>query len=247
MEANVVDSRSSAGGAAWRRTAVLALVAAVAAGFLLTVALPYLSLDRERMGVYWPRRGWLILHILGGMAALMLGPIQLWLGLGRRALRLHRRLGVGYAASVAISSLAAYYLAYNTSYGWVFGSGLVGLATAWIVTTSLAVFAICRGLVQQHREWTIRSYVVTFAFVTFRVFFEILEAAHVGTTLEQLAVSSWFCWSVPLLLTEGILQGRKIVGEGRLRVSAAVVGNVVKVSEAAPQILGASVAQPRQQ
>jgi hypothetical protein len=32
----------------------------------------------------------------------------------------------------------------------------------------------------------------------------------VGSLQEQLAAASWFCWAGPLLVTEAILQGRKI-------------------------------------
>ncbi len=62
----------------------------------------------------------------------------------------------------------------------------------------------------QHQEWMIRSYIVTFGFVTFRLLVGALQAADVGTLREQLAAASWFCWSVPLLCAEAILQGRKI-------------------------------------
>ena len=85
------------------------------------------------------------------------------------------------------------------------------MALAWIITTGLATIAICRELIPQHREWMIRSYVVTFGFVTFRVMADVLEIGRVGTLTEQLTAASWFCWSVPLLITEGILQGRKIL------------------------------------
>jgi len=37
--------------------------------------------------------------------------------------------------------------------------------------------------------------------------------AGVGTQHEQLAASSWFCWAVPLLVVEAVLQGRKIFGK----------------------------------
>jgi len=140
----------------------------------------------------------------------LLGPAQVWLGLTRQHLWLHRRLGMGYMISVAISAMAAFYLAFHTDFGWIFGMGLVGLGIAWIVTTGLAFVAIRRHLLDQHKEWMIRSYVVTFAFVVFRIFFGILGAAGVGTTPEQLAAASWFCWAVPLLVTEALLQGRKI-------------------------------------
>ena len=92
----------------------------------------------------------------------------------------------------------------------MFGAGLAGLGVAWLVTTGLAFVAIKKQLYDQHKEWMIRSYVVTFAFVTFRALQGTLSAANVGTLTEQLAVASWFCWAVPLLITEAILQGRKV-------------------------------------
>jgi hypothetical protein len=112
--------------------------------------------------------------------------------------------------SVALSSVAAFYLACHTDFGWVFGMGLAGLAGAWIVTTGLAFVAIRRHLIHQHQEWMIRSCVVTFAFVTFRIFVGVMTVLGVGTTLEQFAAASWFCWAVPLLLIEALVQGRKI-------------------------------------
>ncbi|HXH82751.1 MAG TPA: DUF2306 domain-containing protein [Candidatus Tectomicrobia bacterium] len=198
----------------WRLTITLALVAVVAAGFLVAFAVPYVVPDAARAAFYASRRGWLLLHIAAGAAALLAGPVQLWLGLAGRHLALHRQLGRAYASSVAVGAVAALYLAFHTTFGWVFGMGLTGLAIAWIVTTGLAVAAIRRGQVHQHREWMIRSYVVTFAFVTFRLFVGVLQAAGVGTQLEQFAAASWFCWAVPLLVTEAILQGRKIAATG---------------------------------
>ena len=124
---------------------------------------------------------------------------------------MHRRLGFVYLGAVAVSSIAAYYLAFHTDGGWVFGAGLAGLATAWLVTSSLALLAIKCHLYEQHKEWMVRSYVVTLGFVTFRMMLLVLQASDIGTVPEQLGVSAWFCWSVPLLVTEAVLQGRRIL------------------------------------
>jgi hypothetical protein len=121
----------------------------------------------------------------------------------------HRVLGLVYLASVGLSAAAAYYLALHTDFGWVFGAGLASLATAWLVTTAMAGVAIVRRLHAQHGEWMIRSYVLTTAFVVFRALFEALGTAGIGTLPERLAACSWLCWSVPLLVTEAVLQGRK--------------------------------------
>jgi uncharacterized membrane protein len=200
---------------------VLALALLAAIGFVGSFALPYLTLDQQALARYWPRRWWLLLHIAGGAVALLCGPVQLWLGVTGRTSAAHRTLGLAYVTGVGIGAVAAFYLAAHTDLGWVFGSGLTGLGVAWVLTTGLAVAAVRRGSIEQHQQWMIRSYVVTFAFVTFRALFGLLQAAGVGTLQERLAVSSWFCWAVPLLVTEAILQGRRIFGARRAGIAAA--------------------------
>jgi hypothetical protein len=195
----------------WGRAVVLSGTTVLAISFLVIFALPYFAPDERRVALYTSRRPWLMFHILSGAITLLVGPVQLWLGLGRRHIGLHRRLGLTYVGGVVVGATTAFYLALHTSLGFVFGMGLTGLAVAWIVTTGLGLVAARRRQTAQHQEWMIRSYVVTFAFVTFRLLVGLLEQAHVGTLMERLAVASWFCWAVPLLVTEAILQGRKIV------------------------------------
>ena len=195
----------------------LSVVALTALGFFVTVALPYLLLDPAVLARYEPRKAWLLVHVAAGGVALLAGPVQLWLGIGRRAPQLHRRLGLTYVTAIAIGSIAAFYLAATTTLGWGFGTGITGLGIAWILTTTLAIAAIRRGLIEQHREWMIRSYVVTFAFVTFRAAWASLQALGVGTLTEQLAMASWFCWAGPLVAFEAVLQGRRIFVRGHPR------------------------------
>lgn len=194
----------------WSKVALVAAVV-TGGGFIVGFVFPYFRLTQDALGPYWPKRIWLLLHITAGTVALMLGPFAIWLGVARRRMNLHRNLGVAYIASVALSSVAAFYLAFHTDVSWVFGAGLASLATAWVVTTGLAFLSIRKGLISQHKEWMIRSYVVTLGFVNFRILVGILQVAGVGTLVEQLNVASWFCWAFPLLVTEAILQGRKIL------------------------------------
>jgi uncharacterized membrane protein len=195
---------------AWTTVAFLMFAVVLGVGFVVGFALPYLSWNPEKFGAYWPKRGWLLLHIIGGIWGLLTGPFILWLGLKRQRMTLHRRLGKAYVVSMALSSLAALYLSMHTDLGLVFGMGLASLAVAWITTTSLALLSIRRRNIAQHQEWMIRSYVVTFGFVTFRIVVGILTAAGVGTIQERLSAASWFCWAAPLLITEAVLQGKKI-------------------------------------
>ena len=199
--------------------ALIGLAALAAIAFIAIAAFPYRAMlgsegaARQTLQdfqfVYWPRRGWLLTHIVGGLIALLSGPVQLWLGLHDVKIHVHRKLGLLYMAGMTIGSIGAIGLALQTDGGLIFGSGLFFLSLAWISTTSLAYVAIRRGLVDQHREWTIRSYVVTFAFVTFRVG----QVAMVGSgvpLLTTIGVMAWACWAVPLLVTELVIQGRKL-------------------------------------
>jgi len=190
---------------------LLSLTALAAVVFVAGAAVPYFLSSSFGPPEYAPRRGWLLLHIVGGMIALLTGPVQLWLGLADRGMAWHRRMGIGYMTGVAVGSFGAFYLSTHTDFGWVFGAGLFGLAVAWVTTTTLAYLAIKRSLAEQHKEWMIRSYVVTFAFVTFRVIQPSLQAAQIGTPLEQLAMAAWACWAVPLLIAELVIQGRKVL------------------------------------
>lgn len=158
---------------------------------------------------------WIRLHIAAGMGALFAGLAQFRTGFGGRRWPLHRVVGRVYLASIAVASVAAATLLTRTTGGWVFASGLAALTVAWLTTSALAYIAIRRGNVTQHREWMIRSYVVTFSFVTFRILYDVLGALHVGKWHERTAISSWFCWAVPLLITELVMQGRKVFAPRR--------------------------------
>ena len=199
--------------------ALIGLAGLAAVFFIIVAALPYramLGSEESARHVledfqfnYWPRRGWLLVHITGGFIALLSGPVQLWLGLHDVKLHIHRKLGLLYIAGMTIGSIGAIGLALQTDGGLVFGSGLFFLAIAWITTTSLAYVAIRKGLIDQHREWTIRSYVVTFAFVTFRAG----QVAMTGSGIPlatAIGIMAWACWAVPLLATEAVIQGQKL-------------------------------------
>jgi hypothetical protein len=198
------------------RTLAAALIAAMLAAliFWVVAALPYLRFDPAQFGPFWARRYGLLVHIFGGSIALLVGPLQLWLGATRRRLGWHRRLGIVYVSGVAVGVLGAFYLALTTPAGRIYAWGLFSLGVAWTITTAMAYVAVRRRALDQHREWMIRSYVVTLAFVLFRALVVALGALDMGTLNERVALAAWFCWAIPLLLTEPLLQYRKLGPRG---------------------------------
>jgi uncharacterized membrane protein len=185
--------------------------AALLAGwFIVRSAFPYFNVSPDQYGPYfWSRRWWLVLHIASGVTALTVGIVQLWLGLTKRVALLHRALGKLYVGAIAGGSIGGFYLALTISGNPPYAAGLFTLCLAWVVTTSMAVLAIHRRNVPQHREWMMRSYAVTFAFVTFRFGVETLVSQGMAASDAQ-GIMAWACWAVPLLLLEPLLQLCKV-------------------------------------
>jgi hypothetical protein len=188
--------------------------------FVNTYAIKYLLMDPESFGIYRPRHDWLSAHVAGGIVALFAGPIQLWLGANRRTSMVHRILGILYVSSVAMAGVAGIYLAEHTDFGWVFGAGLAAGCLFWLISTLFAVIAIARRLAIEHREWMIRSYIFTFTFVVFRTIVEILQVLDVGTIVERMSFAAWISWSIPFVITECVLAGRKVFARKPVVVSA---------------------------
>jgi uncharacterized membrane protein len=204
-------SSLQAGPIAWRAVGLFAAAALVLLGarFFIGGALPFLlDVSPDSYGRYWPRRSFLLTHIVAGSLALVVGPIQLWSGLRRRSLRLHRWLGRLYVASVLVGGLAAFSLASRTEASAAHAISLTVLGMAWWITTGIAWLAIRRRQIRRHQLWIVRSYIVTFSFVTFRWWAELGALRGLGS--EPVAVLVWLSWVVPLLAMEIVLRYRDV-------------------------------------
>lgn len=187
------------------------LLVVLAVGFVFKYALHYyLNYSAAGFGLYWPRRAALLLHISGGVIALLTAPWQFFSGLRAKPIHVHRWTGRIFLLGVAAGTTGAVYLAITTTFGWAFGFGLLGLAAAWLSTSGMAYYAIRKRLLEIHKEWMIRAYVVTFAFVTFRVFSDYGPTSRLQPANDLYITLSWACWVVPLFITELILQLRRI-------------------------------------
>ena len=191
--------------------AILTSLLALASWFIFKKVVLYASYDPATYDNLWPRRFGLIPHIAGGGIAALVGIVQLWLGLNGRTGALHRSLGRVYVFAIAVASIGGFYLALTIDPKlFAYSAGLFFLACAWVVTTSMALLAIHYRSFEQHREWMIRSYIVTFAFVTFRLVGNLLVDWKIASPGESDNFMAFACWSVPLLLAEPLIQLRRI-------------------------------------
>jgi uncharacterized membrane protein len=150
-------------------------------------------------------RGLLIPHTLAGIFALLIGPINFSSRIRQGHLTLHRVLGRIYVVSVFVGSFTGIALAWGRP-------GLPGTsmqAAAWIVCTTAAFITARNRHIIQHRQWMVRSYAVTFTFVSSRM----LNLwprywSHLGDSLSAVGVIAFTLAS--LLIVELGLNWREL-------------------------------------
>jgi len=192
--------------------AMLSVIALLLMGYYVaTSAFPYFIVTEESYGTYFfPRALWLLPHIIFSLVAIVVGPIQFIPQIRTKYLKLHRRLGRIYIVSVVLGGMIGMYLAITSGVNLPYAVGLFCLGFTWVVSAIMALLSIKNKKVELHKEWMIRSYIITFAFVTFRFVEDILMALEIGSWMEVLVLVSWASWAVPLFVGEVIIQGMKI-------------------------------------
>jgi len=186
----------------WGVMAFLAVnVAGYAAAVLLVPAIrgPVLMdmLARTRAGTY--------AHVAGGALAISIGAWQANARLRARHPEAHRRLGLVYLATVVTGGVAGFVLAFGSAGGEVTHLGFGLLAVSWLGCTVRGYAAYRASDYVAHGRWMIRSYALTLAAVTLRLYLPLALAAGVPFLPAYRAIS-WLCWVPNLLAAELLLR-----------------------------------------
>lgn len=146
-------------------------------------------------------------HFAGGGIALAVGALQAnrWVRTHHRAF--HRWLGRLYVIAVLAGGTAALALALNSPMGFPAQSGFALLAVLWIGSTFMAWRYARVQHFDRHREWMLRSYALTFAAVTLRLYLPLSQVAGVPFPTAYAAIA-WLCWVPNLVLIEWLVLSR---------------------------------------
>jgi uncharacterized membrane protein len=141
------------------------------------------------------------IHIMTAALPLVIGPFLFVKKWRNRYLELHRNFGKVYVIMILISSVVGIYLSFYAHGGVLAKLGFLFLSLAWIYTTFKAYKHIRNKQLVLHEEWMYRSYAVTFAALTFRVW-----SAVVGYSLDNFTVgyvaAIWLSWVGNLIVIE---------------------------------------------
>jgi uncharacterized membrane protein len=180
--------------------------------FPVLISLGYLTLNpenfsfAEQKATYTAHLTMLMMHILGAMLAILIGPFQFLPGIRKgRWLKVHRWLGRTYMLGILFGGLGGLYMAQFAYGGIISRLGFGTLAILWLYTAYRAYRHIRNKEIEQHRQWIIRNYALTFAGVMLRIYVPLSGAAGIDFLTAYVAIA-WMCWVPNLLVAEWIIR-----------------------------------------
>ncbi len=206
-----------------------ALMAFLAIGVTIAALAPYVTFNPANFNNATARYATestlryvgLFVHIFSGGLALILSPFQFLSRLRSRKPTLHRWMGRIYLISILLGGLSAFIIAPGMISGLVGEVGLMSLAVLWLWTGWNAYSSIRKGDVKSHREWMIRSFALTFAAATLRLWLGTLIATQLpflqtkyagdfdALFVEVYRVVMWLSWVPNIIVAEMIIQCRR--------------------------------------
>ncbi|MDX2238928.1 MAG: DUF2306 domain-containing protein [Hyphomonadaceae bacterium] len=189
-----------------RGTALIVLAVLSAAPIWWLVALPVL--DGEAAPRFAGRWGYVVAHAIGGTLMLFVGALALYVGWTKRGQRFHRWIGYAYLAGGALGAGMGLYLSLRPN-DFLPGVGVATgtLACAWLAVAAMAWRAAMNQRFESHREWMVRSYVLTWTFVFCRIVMRLPALADIEPATIVAVI--WASWITPLVACEIALQWRR--------------------------------------
>lgn len=147
------------------------------------------------------RRLAFLLHVSAAPLALVTGGLQLLPRLRSKYPALHRWTGRTYGVAVLVAGLSGLIVANGAAGGVSARLGFGLLSALWLVTTFQGVrYARVRRFAD-HRRWMIRSFALTFAAVTLRLYLPFFFVNGFSYTQASVFVA-WMCWVPNLIAVE---------------------------------------------
>ena len=154
------------------------------------------------------------MHAGFASVALVLGPFQFMPGIRRRWPSVHRWMGRTYVTCCLVGGAAGLVLAFGASTGAVSTAGFGTLAVLWMFATGQAWRLAMGRRFAEHERWMIRSFALTLAAVTLRLYLPISFALPVRFE-DAYRVISFLAWVPNLIAAELFLAARRPLAAGR--------------------------------
>jgi len=142
-------------------------------------------------------------HIAASGVALLLGAFQFLKPLRQKLPAVHRWMGRIYITACVVGGVAGGSIALFSTSGLPAGLGFLTLAVIWVPITLMAWVCAMRRDFVAHERWMIRSFALTFAAVTLRIYLPIAIIQAGGEfSVPAYQLIAWICWVPNLIVAE---------------------------------------------
>ncbi len=151
----------------------------------------------------------LMIHAGASGIALLLGPLQFLEPIRRRARAAHRWIGRTYITACMVGGISGGLLAPFTAAGPIAASGFLMLALLWLWVNALGwrAAAVKRNY-DEHKNWMVRSFALTFAAVTLRLYLIPPQIAGIDFVSAYQWIA-WLAWVPNIAIAEWWIASRR--------------------------------------
>lgn len=178
-------------------------------------ALSYLNLDSDygflRIKKDAIASGWYLpayyAHVLVAAVILLVGFFQIHPTFGLRWRNTHRILGRVYVGGVLfLSAPGGLVMSLFINRGPVVQASFVLQCTLWFIFTWIAYIRVRHRDILSHRQWILRSFALTLAAITLRIYVFLGSWSFDLTQPTAYATIAWLSWVPSLLICEWYLR-----------------------------------------
>ncbi|WP_086030530.1 DUF2306 domain-containing protein [Tenacibaculum holothuriorum] len=150
------------------------------------------------------------LHIIFGGIALLIGWVQFIEKFRKRYINIHRWIGKIYIASILLSGIPGFYIAFHASAGLSPKIAFAMGSLIWVTLAILGYTSIRKGNVIAHKKYMMYNYAGTFGAVTLRLWLPLLIVIF-GEFALAYQVVAWLSWVPNLIIVYLYLEKREVI------------------------------------
>lgn len=169
----------------------------------------FLKLKQEAIATGWYLPAYYS-HVLAGGLILLSGFFQLYPGSQAKFPIAHRRIGYFYVMGILFfAAPGGLVMSLFIGRGPIVLLSFVVQTVCWFIFTSIAFDRARKRMIDAHREWMWRSFALTFAAITLRVYIFIFSWKIDLSQPSAYAVLSWLSWLPNLIVVELYLRSKR--------------------------------------
>ena len=145
-------------------------------------------------------------HVYTSIFLMIFGAIQFSNYIQKKHIKLHQISGRLYVAILLLlSGPSGFIMSYYANGGLFAQISFLLLAAFWMLFTVLSLYFILKKQVIQHQKFAVRSFALTLAAISLRLFKYLLVFFFEPLPMDAYRIAAWSSWTFNLLIAELII------------------------------------------